>query len=642
MNPANPAAGGAPAAGAPGQQQQQQRPNIMKMVLTYMAINWVINNVFKSNTPGANQRGPLAFKNVFEDNEPYEFRMYINDQNDTILDTDVPVWEETDLKYNYDKENHRDKVLEFNIDELIKDTPTPKLYAHLTVSSTRSELTDNYTDYFPHLTQTVTFELIEYRKKKNEKLHENLLFSEEDDKVKNTTKTEEEKIETNTTEEEKLPHLRTKIYIQFVHDTDPHMREEFNQAGAGPLGAFVDLKAMAPQFLNTTLDNPIYIPILDVSQFWLREKDYILLDAHAENKTVNTTFMFYPYWSKKFMMERQLQQSGKIYENLGVSTGGSDHSEELKEMIMDANPILLGVTFLVQMLHSVFEFLALKNDIAFWKNVESHKGLSLRSLWVNLITEIVVILYLFDNETSYIILVGAVAGLAVTIWKIFKTTNFKKRQDGKFPYVEIDYQQSYKETTQEHDQAASKYLIWLLIPLFIGYAVYSLVYEKHKGWYSYVVQTLVGFIYVFGFIEMTPQLYINYKLKSVEHLPWRVMVYKFLNTIVDDFAVFLITMPWLKRLSCFRDDIIFVIYLYQRWIYRVDKNRDPYGNIIKKEETAAPSEGQRRPQAVEAAAPGAESEGVTQRNVQQGNKQNASPQKAAASDSGKMKKKKVA
>jgi len=203
------------------------------------------------------------------------------------------------------------------------------------------------------------------------------------------------------------------------------MREEFNQAGAGPLGAFVDLKAMAPQFLNTTLDNPIYIPILDVSQFWLREKDYILLDAHAENKTVNTTFMFYPYWSKKFMMERQLQQSGKIYENLGVSTGGSDHSEELKEMIMDANPILLGVTFLVQMLHSVFEFLALKNDIAFWKNVESHKGLSLRSLWVNLITEIVVILYLFDNETSYIILVGAVAGLAVTIWKIFKTTNFK-------------------------------------------------------------------------------------------------------------------------------------------------------------------------------------------------------------------------
>jgi hypothetical protein len=73
---------------------------------------------------------------------------------------------------------------------------------------------------------------------------------------------------------------------------------------------------------------------------------------------------------------------------------------------------------------------------------------------------------------------------------------------------------------------------------------------------------------------MTPQLYINYKLKSVEHMPWRNMIYKFLNTIIDDLFSFLITMPWLKRLSVFRDDIIFVIYLYQRWIYKVDKNRD--------------------------------------------------------------------
>jgi len=27
------------------------------------------------------------------------------------------------------------------------------------------------------------------------------------------------------------------------------------------------------------------------------------------------------------------------------------------------------------------------------------------------------------------------------------------------------------------------------------------------------------------------------------------------------------------RIGCFRDDIIFFIYLYQRWIYRVDKKR---------------------------------------------------------------------
>jgi hypothetical protein len=32
-------------------------------------------------------------------------------------------------------------------------------------------------------------------------------------------------------------------------------------------------------------------------------------------------------------------------------------------------------------------------------------------------------------------------------------------------------------------------------------------------------------------------------------------------------------MPTMHRLACFRDDIIFFIYLYQRWIYNVDTTR---------------------------------------------------------------------
>jgi len=43
-------------------------------------------------------------------------------------------------------------------------------------------------------------------------------------------------------------------------------------------------------------------------------------------------------------------------------------------------------------------------------------------------------------------------------------------------------------------------------------------------------------------------------------------------------------MPTLHRLSCFRDDVIFVIYLYQRWIYKVDKNRGPWAQEKKEQE----------------------------------------------------------
>ncbi|KAK8577828.1 hypothetical protein V6N13_076510 [Hibiscus sabdariffa] len=80
-------------------------------------------------------------------------------------------------------------------------------------------------------------------------------------------------------------------------------------------------------------------------------------------------------------------------------------------------------------------------------------------------------------------------------------------------------------------------------------------------------------MFLAGFIMMCPQLFINYKLKSVAHLPWRQMTYKFLNTIIDDLFAFVIKMPTLHRLSVFRDDLIFLIYLYQRWVYPVDKKR---------------------------------------------------------------------
>lgn len=39
---------------------------------------------------------------------------------------------------------------------------------------------------------------------------------------------------------------------------------------------------------------------------------------------------------------------------------------------------------------------------------------------------------------------------------------------------------------------------------------------------------------MFGFVMMTPQLFINYKLQSVAHLNWRTMTYKSINTFIDD------------------------------------------------------------------------------------------------------------
>ena len=51
------------------------------------------------------------------------------------------------------------------------------------------------------------------------------------------------------------------------------------------------------------------------------------------------------------------------------------------------------------------------------------------------------------------------------------------------------------------------------------------------------------------------------------------MTYKALNTFIDDIFAFVIKMPTMYRLGCFRDDIVFFIFLYQRYIYKEDKSR---------------------------------------------------------------------
>jgi hypothetical protein len=80
--------------------------------------------------------------------------------------------------------------------------------------------------------------------------------------------------------------------------------------------------------------------------------------------------------------------------------------------------------------------------------------------------------------------------------------------------------------TSQHDTQAIKYLSIVLVPLVLGGALYSLVYNTHKSWYSWIVNSLVNGVYAFGFLFMLPQLFLNYRLKTVAHLPWRSFMYK--------------------------------------------------------------------------------------------------------------------
>lgn len=115
--------------------------------------------------------------------------------------------------------------------------------------------------------------------------------------------------------------------------------------------------------------------------------------------------------------------------------------DEMKRMFLETDPILLTVTMIVSVLHSVFEILAFKNDISFWKNKDSMEGISVKSLYFSTGMSLIIFLYLLDNETSFMILASSGFGILLDFWKIKKAS--KVIQTDKFPYFKLEDNQTY-------------------------------------------------------------------------------------------------------------------------------------------------------------------------------------------------------
>ena len=71
---------------------------------------------------------------------------------------------------------------------------------------------------------------------------------------------------------------------------------------------------------------------------------------------------------------------------------------------------------------------------------------------------------------------------------------------GIFPTINFKDKGSYIESsTREYDILAFKYLSRAIYPLLICYGIYSLIYQEHKGWYSWILSMLYGFLLTFGY-----------------------------------------------------------------------------------------------------------------------------------------------
>jgi hypothetical protein len=107
-------------------------------------------------------------------------------------------------------------------------------------------------------------------------------------------------------------------------------------------------------------------------------------------------------------------------------------------------------------------------------------GLSIRTMIVNAFFQVVIFLYLMDNDTSFMILASNGVGLAIEFWKILKAFKFSFA-GGEVSWGEKEDTKAETES-KEYDEIATTHLLYITGPLMVGYSTYSLMNMAHKSW----------------------------------------------------------------------------------------------------------------------------------------------------------------
>lgn len=528
-----------------------------------MVVFWYFASKFFSPAKKTTEPSALV-SNLFHKGQPMDMWLYLTENekfnefgNETAL-----VWHETNIPYAvWVPESTRTLTLNFPSTESLKHNGS--LYAHVFFAQSGYSPDPSDPEYQPQAAFGRTLPVVVYSPKSKADKKKSLLGGVPDSSEGQVTPEVVDDTEDDSKDDSKddgpvewLAYWKPNITINLIADFT-----QYPNTGIPP--------NIAPH-LNIDPITGNYYPTIYFNEFWLLRDKLIALNETVTELTLHLEVG--PISMTKWQLFMQVDQSFQIHRSYGSMIEGE--ADELKRVFLEGNPYLLGITMVVSLLHSVFDFLAFKNDIQFWNKNKSMEGLSAKTVVVSFICQLIIFLYLLDNDTSWMILLSSGVGLIIEFWKIGKAMHIEIDRTGRIPMLRFRDRESYAgNKTKEYDDIAMKYLTYVLFLLAAGFAAYSLMYERHKSWYSWILSSLTSCVYMFGFIMMCPQLFINYKLKSVAHLPWRQMTYKFLNTIIDDLFAFVIKMPTLHRLSVFRDDLIFLIYVYQRWIYPVDKKR---------------------------------------------------------------------
>ncbi|KAF1810024.1 cleft lip and palate transmembrane 1 [Eremomyces bilateralis CBS 781.70] len=568
---------------------------ILQTVGIFLAVQFVTNQFFGKGSTSAGKpavpdfaerpavpdadaeyaRVPNVIAPMWSSGSKLDLRVYVSPSmvlpSLSSMPSDSLVVDEQEFGFgNYS--DKREIHVEFPVPEAVQNNGT--LWAHYFVAQSGFNMDPAAKDYdiakAYNFARPLTQVLVKKRQAKLRNLLEKKNMSEEEAR-------EEEELAKKP--KEWASYYHSNFSLNFIPDSGTQNYPQMHPS----LIQFIQLDRTGAR--DASGQNGWYFPILYPNTFWQLRDQMLEINQTVKQLPLNIQLSNLPNWRYTIFASVDEGMKATQYQAAqgnAPATGDGSEFEEFKRILLDSNTYLLGLTFVVSVFHMIFEFLAFKNDVSHWRKKKDNVGTSFRTIVANVVMQTIIFLYLMDNNenTSWMILFSQGMGIAVEAWKITKTVNIRVRPTapGSFLPYSVVFEDKHKlseteKKTEEADAVAFKYLYRIAVPLLFAYAGYSLYYETHKSWYSFIIATLVGSVYAYGFLMMVPSLYINYRLKSIAHMPGKAMMYKVLSTFIDDLFAFTIKMPTLHRLATLRDDVIFFIYLYQRWAYRIDYTR---------------------------------------------------------------------
>ena len=321
--------------------------------------------------------------------------------------------------------------------------------------------------------------------------------------------------------------------------------------------------------VHVNLNQMNYFPINVLTDFWTLNSELLPINkTEMFNFTINLNYGYIRSYFFNQMLNIQIN-------NKVMSSYGIDGVQDMLVELLKNNSIpYLILLMTVNILHTIFSGFGFKEDISYYNNLEKLDGVYTKYIFLNIFSVFISFLYNIVQGANFLVIFEVFVGFIIEIWKLKMIYNISFNKF--FPFIHFDYKIKYeiKEAESYQDFAVSMMIKFLLIPIGIIYLIYRLYYYKSSSIFMFIIEYIFFLLNIFGFILLTPQIYLNYKLQSVEHLPLKAFIFKFLNTIIDDLFAFAVKTPTLYRIFCFKDDVIFVIYLYQMWIYRHNKRSE--------------------------------------------------------------------